>query len=190
MFGNLFIEMGELKWLTYDGNNYLEDYGKGPKIQDLYANIKFWGEDPSTKGIYLKFQNGMKPRKETAANKYRYGVNAPEPSFERYIDDMGALVIDFYSVQEGLTIGTSKIIVKLYIKRAKQPGDMSPLIELRGTFPITLVGNNDTKIGEFSMSITSSFQNKMSPIPDLNNQLNMNQRDQINLNEDTFESNE
>ena len=67
---------------------------------------------------------------------------------------------------------------------------MSPLIELRGTFPITLVGNNDTKIGEFSMSITSSFQNKMSPIPDLNNQLNMNNRDQINLNEDTFESNE
>jgi|TARA_B110000285_G_C15115753_1_gene613960 hypothetical protein len=40
----------------------------------------------------------MKPKKETAANKYRYGVNAPEPSFERYIDDMGALVIDFYSV--------------------------------------------------------------------------------------------
>lgn len=66
---------------------------------------------------------------------------------------------------------------------------MGPLIELRGTFPITLVGNNDTKIGEFSMSVTSSFQNKMSPIPDLNNQLNMN-RDQINLNEDTFESNE
>ena len=67
---------------------------------------------------------------------------------------------------------------------------MGPLIELRGTFPITLVGNNDTKIGEFSMSVTSSFQNKMSPIPDLNNQLNMNNRDQINLNEDTFENNE
>ena len=59
----------------------------------------------------------MKAKKETAANKYRYTVNTPEPSFERYIDDMGALVIDFYSVQEGLTIGTSKIIVKLYIKR-------------------------------------------------------------------------
>jgi hypothetical protein len=31
-FGNCFVEMGELKWLTYDGVNYLEDYGKGPKI--------------------------------------------------------------------------------------------------------------------------------------------------------------
>jgi hypothetical protein len=166
--------MGDLKWLTYDGKNYLEDYGKGPKIQDLYANIKFWGEESNSKGIYLKFANGMKPKKETAANKYRYGVNAPEPSFERYIDDMGALVIDFYSVQEGLTIGTSKVIVKLYIKRAKASGDMSPLIELRGTFPITLIGNNDAKIGEFSLAITSSFSNKTSPIPDLNNQLNMN----------------
>ena len=119
----------------------------------------------------------MKAKKETAANKYRYTVNTPEPSFERYIDDMGALVIDFYSVQEGLTIGTSKIIVKLYIKRHKQPGDMAPIIELRGTFPITLLGNNDAKIGEFSLAITSSFTNKTSPIPDLNNQLNMNNRD-------------
>jgi hypothetical protein len=143
----------------------------------LYANIKFWGEDPASKGIYLKCSNGMKPKKETAANKYRYGVNTPEPSFERYIDDMGALVVDFYSVQEGLTIGTSKIIVKLYIKRHKQPGDMAPMIELRGTFPITLIGNNDAKIGEFSMAITSSFTNKSSPIPELNNQLNMNNRD-------------
>ena len=81
--------------------------------------------------------------------------------------------------------------MKLYIKRAKAPGDMSPLIELRGTFPITLIGNNDAKIGEFSIAITSSFSNKTSPIPDLNNQLNnMNNRDMIDLNEDTFESNE
>ena len=64
--------------------------------------------------------------------------------------------------------------MKLYIKRAKAAGDMTPLIELRGTFPITLIGTNDTKIGEFSLAITSSFSNKTSPIPDLNNQLNMN----------------
>lgn len=37
--------MGELKWLTYDGTNFLEDYGKGPKMQDLYANLKFWGDN-------------------------------------------------------------------------------------------------------------------------------------------------
>jgi hypothetical protein len=152
--------MGDLKWLTYDGVNYLEDYGAGPKLRDLYANFKFWGEDPNSKGIYLKFKNGMKPKKETAANKYKYVINCPEPSFEKYLDDMGALVLDFYSVQEGLTIGTSKIIVKLFIKRRKQPGDMAPLLELRGTFPITLTMNNDVKIGEFSIAITSSFGNK------------------------------
>ena len=99
----------------------------------------------------------MKPKKETASNKYRYQINCPEPSFERYIDDMGALVVDFYSVQDGVTIGTSKIIVKLYLKRMKQPGDMAPILEVRGIFPITLIGNNDVKIGEFALSLTSSF---------------------------------
>jgi hypothetical protein len=56
--------------------------------------------------------------------------------------------------------------VKLFLKRRKQPGDMAPILELRGTFPITLVGNNDVKIGEFDLSITSSFTNKMVEIPD------------------------
>lgn len=54
----------------------------------------------------------------------------------------------------------------MYIKRHKQPGDMAPILELRGTFPITLTGNNDVKIGEFNLSITSSFTSKMTPIPD------------------------
>lgn len=105
-------------------------------------------------------------QKETATNKFKYTINCPEQSFEKYLDDMGALVIDFYSVQEGLTIGTSKIIAKLYIKRHKQPGDLGPIIELRGCFPITLTGNNDIKIGEFNLSITSSFGSKTTPIPD------------------------
>ena len=119
-FGNLFVDMGDLQWLTYDGKNFLEDYGKGPKILDLYANLKFWGEDPNSKGIFLKFKNGLRPKKDTpAATKYKYAIACPEPSFERYLDDMGALTIDFYSVPEGLTIGTSKVIVKLYIKRHK-----------------------------------------------------------------------
>jgi hypothetical protein len=47
----------------------------------------------------------------------------------------------------------------------KQPGDMSPILEVRGTFPITLVGNNDVKIGEFSMAMTTSFASKMTEIP-------------------------
>ena len=154
--------MGDLKWLTYDGVNYLEDYGKGKKIVDLYANFKFWGENPNSKGIYLKFKNGLKTKKETAVNTFKYSLMVPEPSFEKYIDDMGAIVIDFYSVLEGFTIGTSKVIMKLFVKREKKPGDMSPLVELRGTFPITLTGNNNIKIGEFSLSITSSFANPMA----------------------------
>ena len=64
--------MGELHWLTYDGKNFLEDYGKGPKIQDLYANFRFWGEDPNSKGVFLKFKNGLKQKRETATTKYRY----------------------------------------------------------------------------------------------------------------------
>lgn len=43
---------------------------------------------------------------------------------------------------------------------------MGPIIELRGCFPITTIGNNDVKIGEFNLSITSSFGNKTTPIPD------------------------
>tara|TARA_B110000285_G_C14773527_1_gene445130 strand:- start:2 stop:595 length:594 start_codon:yes stop_codon:yes gene_type:complete len=167
-FGHLYIQMGELRWLTYDGLNYLEDYGKGQKVKDLYAQFKFWGDDPNERGIFLKFKNGLKARKETAADRHKYVINCPESSFEKYMDDMGALAIDFYSVQEGLTIGTSKIIVKLYIKRHKQPGDMAPVVELRGTFPITLAGNNSVKIGEFDLSIVSSFGNKTNPIPNSN----------------------
>ena len=47
----------------------------------------------------------------------------------------------------------------------KMPGDMAPMLELRGTFPITLTGNNDVKIGEFSLAITTSFGNKTTSIP-------------------------
>jgi hypothetical protein len=156
-FGQFFMEVGDLKWLTYDGVNFLQDYGKGKKVNDLYARIKFWGEDPKSRGIFLKFKNGMKTKRETAVFKYMYQIQVPEPSFEQYVDDMGAIIIDFYSPIEGLTIGTSKIILKLYMKREKAAGDLSPLIGLRGTFPITLTGNQSVKIGEFELSMTSSF---------------------------------
>ena len=53
-FGHLFIEIGNLDWFQYDGQNYLEEgsssAGKG--IYNLFSNIKFWGD--SSKGIYLK----------------------------------------------------------------------------------------------------------------------------------------
>jgi hypothetical protein len=52
-FGHLFIEMGNLDWLTYDGQNYLDDgSGEGRGVNHLFANIKFWGD--RSKGIYLK----------------------------------------------------------------------------------------------------------------------------------------
>lgn len=149
--------MGECKGLTYDGVNYLQDYGKGEKIKELYAQFRFWGEDPNSKGIYLKFKNGIKSKKEQASTMYKYNINVPEASFEQYADDMGALIIDFYNPEDGYTIGTSKVIVKLYLKRCKSREDLSPLIELRGTFPITLTGNQSVQIGEFDLMITSSF---------------------------------
>ena len=43
----------------------------------------------------------MKSKKETAVDKYKYLVTCPEASFEKYMDDMGAIAIDFYSVQDG-----------------------------------------------------------------------------------------
>ena len=53
-YGSLFVEIGNVDFLTYDGQNYLEEgfsaHGKG--INHLFANIKFWGD--STKGIYLR----------------------------------------------------------------------------------------------------------------------------------------
>lgn len=156
-FGQLFVQMGQLKSLTYQGMNYLQDFGKGPKVKELFANFKFWGEEPNARGIYLKFQNGIQSKREQAATVYNYNVMVPESSFEQYIDDMGALIVDFYNPLEGFTIGTSKIIIKLYLKRCKGPTDTQPLVELRGTFPITLTGNTNVKIGEFDMAITSSF---------------------------------
>ncbi len=53
-FGSLFIELGNLDWLTYDGKNYLdESSGSSNKgVTRLFGNIKFWGD--RTKGIYLK----------------------------------------------------------------------------------------------------------------------------------------
>ena len=61
---------------------------------------------------------------------------------------------------------------------------MAPLVELRGTFPITLTGNNDVKIGEFDLAITSSFGSRTT-------QPNSNANfEQLISNEDSFEMNE
>ena len=54
---------------------------------------------------------------EKVTNKFRYEVRTPERTFERYLDDMGVLVVDFFDTQRNQTVGTSKIMMKLYIKR-------------------------------------------------------------------------
>ena len=54
---------------------------------------------------------------EKVSNKFRYQVRVPERMFERYLDDMGVLVVDFFDTRLNQTVGTSKIMMKLYIKR-------------------------------------------------------------------------
>jgi hypothetical protein len=70
---------------------------------------------------------------------------------------MGVLVVDFFDTQKNQVVGTSKIMMKLYIKRAKRADDEQPLLELKGAFPITLTGNPKVTIGQFNLSMTSSF---------------------------------
>lgn len=78
-----------------------------------------------------RFANGMQ-KKEQVTNKFKYDIKAPEKTFEKYLDDMGVLIVDFYDASKSVTIGTSKIMMKLYIKRAKGINDEAPLLELRG----------------------------------------------------------
>jgi hypothetical protein len=54
---------------------------------------------------------------EKITNKFRYEVRAPERTLEKYLDDMGVLVVDFFDTERNQTVGTSKIMIKLYIKR-------------------------------------------------------------------------
>ena len=56
-------------------------------------------------------------KNEKVTNKYRDQVRCPERMFERYLDDMGVLLVDFFDTQLNQTVGTSKIMMKLYIKR-------------------------------------------------------------------------
>ena len=51
-YGNLFIEIGDLGWLIYDTENYLEEMASGKGVHNLFANMKFWGDN--TKGLYLR----------------------------------------------------------------------------------------------------------------------------------------
>jgi hypothetical protein len=50
--GSLFVECGDLEWFNYDGVNYLQEGYDIKPINNLFANIKFWGEQ--SKGIYLR----------------------------------------------------------------------------------------------------------------------------------------
>ena len=54
---------------------------------------------------------------EKVTNKFRYEVKAPERTLEKYLDDMGVLVVDFIDTERNQNVGTSKNMIKLYIKR-------------------------------------------------------------------------
>jgi hypothetical protein len=54
---------------------------------------------------------------EKNSNKFRYDIRCPVKTFEKYLDDMGVLIVDFFDTQLNQTVGTSKIMMKLYIKR-------------------------------------------------------------------------
>jgi len=56
-------------------------------------------------------------KREQVINKIKYDINCPEKSFEKYLDDMGVLIVDFFDSEKSATIGTAKILLKLYIKR-------------------------------------------------------------------------
>jgi hypothetical protein len=109
------VEVGKVDWFIYDGVNYLDAQGgKGSALKNLFVNFKFWGD--SGRGAFLRFQNAM-TAKDKMSNKFAYEVKSPEKSFERYLDDMGALIVNFFDTEKNQTVGTSKVILKLYIKR-------------------------------------------------------------------------
>jgi hypothetical protein len=43
--------------------------------------------------------NAMK-KGETVSNKFKYEIKCPERSFEKYLDDMGVLIVDFFDTQK------------------------------------------------------------------------------------------
>ena len=101
--------------MLYDSQDYLEGLGTPHcPLKNVFVNFKFWGD--SGKGAFLRFSNAMGP-KEKNTNKFAYEVKCPEKSFEQYLDDMGALIVNFFDTEKNQTIGTSKIIIKLYLKR-------------------------------------------------------------------------
>lgn len=61
--------------------------------------------------------NCRKKQAEKNSNKFKYDIKCPEKTFEKYLDDMGVLVVDFFDAEKNQAVGTAKIILKLYIKR-------------------------------------------------------------------------
>ena len=91
--GHLFIEIGDLKWCEYDGINYLTS-----REHPLYIQMKFFGQDDAEK-IFLKFKNKCAQGAQNA-NKYCYQLLTSEKVLEKYLDDMGVLLIQFYDTEK------------------------------------------------------------------------------------------
>lgn len=76
--------MGAVFWFNYDGQNYLEATHKSSgkaRLNDLHAHIRFWGEDPKSKGVYLKMSNGTNAPGD-GTNEYEFNICCVEQMFE------------------------------------------------------------------------------------------------------------
>lgn len=174
--GKMFIEMGQVEWLIYNERNYLNSVGGAPlPIKNLFVNFRFYGD--KGKGLFLKPANAMGP-KEKMTNKFAFEIKCPEKSFERYLDDMGGLIVDFFDTDLNQTIGTSRIIPNMYLKRERYASDSFPMLELRESFEIKSIGNQNIKIGKYGIAITTNFGENGQP-----------KREKISL-DDSFEANE
>lgn len=157
VLGKLELTVGALEWLNYDGSNYLADSAKGkqhPLAAETFVNASFWGEEMNNnggKGVYLHFAG-------YGGNTFTYDIKCPEKSFEAYLDDMGALMIDLYDANTGYTIGAASIQLSLYVKRAKRPNDPAPLLEMRDALiSVGLTGDYAVRIGEFKLTAVAQF---------------------------------
>ena len=94
-------------------------------------------------------------------NKYQYEIKCSETVFTRYIDDMSLLFLTIYDAKRQETVGVSRIALKLYVRRSKNPNNVTlPLLEIWESFPILSPGDMNLKIGEFGISMVAVFDNK------------------------------
>ena len=66
-----------------------------------------------------------------------YELKCKEKIFERYLDDMSVMTVNFFDAERQQTVGITRVPIKLYIKRAKPKSDDGPLMEIREVNSLT-----------------------------------------------------